>query len=93
MEDISSKVALDLNHVRIRGLGTGGRRAGGKGVENLKIYSKRKQKLVVCLAKQMLLLVSVKLCVLELCICLCKVSNVLLVTSCWSLLVGFLEPC
>lgn len=25
------KVALDLNHVRIRGLGMGGKRAGGKG--------------------------------------------------------------
>lgn len=49
---------------------------GGKGVENIKTYSKREQKLVVCLAKQMLLLVLVKLCVLELCICLCKVSNV-----------------
>lgn len=71
------KVALDLNHVRVRGLGMGGRRAGEKGVENIKTYSKRKQKLVVCLAKQMLLLVLVKLCVLELCICLRKVSNVL----------------
>lgn len=69
MEDISSKVALDLNHVRIRGLGMGGRRVGEKGAENIKIYSKHEQKLVVCLAKQMLLLVLVKLCVLELCIC------------------------
>lgn len=56
--NISSKVALDLNHVKIRGLGMGGKRAGGGG-ENIKIYSKRKQKLVVCLAKQMLLFVSV----------------------------------
>lgn len=53
-----------------------GRRVGEKGVRNIKTYSKRKQKLVVCLAKQMLLLVSVKLCVLELRICLRKVSSV-----------------
>lgn len=76
MEDISSKVALALNHIRIRGLGMVGRRVGEKGVRNIKTYSKRKQKLVVCLAKQMLLLVSVKLCVLELRICLRKVSSV-----------------
>lgn len=54
MEDISSKVALDLNHMRIRGLGRGRKRVGGRG-ENIKIYSKCKQKLDVCLAKQMLL--------------------------------------
>lgn len=75
VEDISRKVALDLKHVRIRGLGMGGRRVGGRG-QSVKLYSKCKQKLVVCLAKQTLLfLVSVKLCVLESCICLRRGSS------------------
>lgn len=68
MGDISSKVALDLNHVRIRGLGMGGRGRGER-ERIIQTYSKREQKLVVCLAKQMLLfLVSVKVCVPESCI-------------------------
>lgn len=33
VEDISGKVALDQNHVRIRGLGLGGEEGGGKGTE------------------------------------------------------------
>lgn len=48
---------------------------GGRG-QSIKLYSKCKQKLVVCLAKQTLLFfVSVKLCVLESCICLRRVSG------------------
>lgn len=57
-------------------MGGGGEEGGGRRGENIQFYSKRKQKLVMCVVKQTLLfLVSVKLCVLESCICLREVSD------------------